>query len=245
MARTSTLLFIFSCLLSSSGFSQNILNGRVLDKNSDRVVIAATIMNVTRNRISQSDQGGNYRIFAGIGDKVVFSSAGYKSDTFSVTEGSLFSPFDIFLERNTISLEEVKVGELSSYQLDSISRREEFEDFLNKRNTKLVGGKGNAPTDGFGVAFSPISFFSKKETDERRFRKNFPKMEEEAYIDYRFSREYVQNITKLSGDSLQQFMILYRPSYKLCRASGKADMLLYVNDKYKEFISPNKKKKKK
>ena len=114
MYKTFTLLFIFCCfLLTNCGFSQNILNGRVLDKNSDKVVIAANILNLTRNRINQSDQGGNYRIYALVGDKVVFSSAGYKSDTFVVTEGSLFSPFDIYLERNTISLEEVKVGELS------------------------------------------------------------------------------------------------------------------------------------
>ena len=33
-------------------------------------------------------------------------------------------------------------------------------------------------------------------------------MEEEAYVDYRFSREFVQSITKLRGDSLQKFMIL-------------------------------------
>ena len=180
--------------------------------------------------------GGNYKIPAASGDIVSFSSAGYITDTIVVTANMLTTAFDIFLARNVIELSNVEIGDLNRYQADSISRREEFNDVLTKRNTKLVGGRGNTPTDGVGVTFSPLTFFSKKERNERRFKKMFERQEEEMYIDYKFPFDYVSQITGLQGDSLRSFMLQYRPDYAFCRRSSKADMLLYINDSYRAFM---------
>jgi len=38
-------------------------------------------------------------------------------------------------------------------------------------------------------------------------------------------------LTRLTGDSLQLFLRLYRPSYAFCRKANPEDMLLYINDK--------------
>lgn len=207
-----------------------------MDKWYDRVVMAATIKNMSKNRMAQSDMGGNYKIPATPGDVVSFSSAGYITDTIVVTSNMLTAAFDIFLARNVIELSNVEIGDLNRYQADSISRREEFNDVLTKRNTRLVGGKGNTPTDGVGIAFSPLTFFSRKEKNARRFKKMFERQEEEMYIDYKFPFNYVSKITGLQGDSLRSFMLQYRPGYAFCRRSSKADMLLYINDSYRAFI---------
>ena len=198
--------------------------------------MAATIKNISQNKMTQSDMGGNYKIPAASGDIVSFSSAGYITDTIVVTANMLTTAFDIFLARNVIELSNVEIGDLNRYQADSISRREEFNDVLTKRNTKLVGGRGNTPTDGVGVTFSPLTFFSKKERNERRFKKMFERQEEEMYIDYKFPFDYVSQITGLQGDSLRTFMLQYRPNYAFCRRSSKADMLLYINDSYRAFM---------
>jgi hypothetical protein len=234
------LLFICGLLFHLHSTAQGYMRGRVLDRKTDQVVQSATVRNLSKDRLNQSDQGGNYRIYAAVGDLVIFSSAGYISDSVRVTEASLFSPPDIYMERNIVMLKEINLGEWNSYQLDSISRRQEFDDILQKHSVNLVGGRGNRPIDGFGVTFSPISFFSHKERELRKFKKNFPKQEEEAYTSYRFSSNYVETVTGLQGDSLHLFMMRYRPTYQFCRSAGRDDMLLYVNDKYKEFTRPEK-----
>ena len=108
---------------------------------------------------------------------------------------------------------------------------------LTKPNTKLVGGRGNTPTDGAGLTFSPLTFFSRKEKNERRFKKMFERQEEELYIDYKFPFDFISKITGLQGDSLRSFILQYRPNYTFCRRSSKADMLLYINDSYRIFMN--------
>ena len=232
------VVLFFACVLIriNAAYTQTRLTGKVLDKWYDRVIMAATIKNISQNKTAQSDMGGNYRIPAAAGDVLSFSSAGYITDTIVVMSNMLTAPFNVFLNRNIIELEKVEIGRLNRYQADSISRREEFNDVLTKRNTRLLGGKGNTPTDGVGITLSPVSYFSKKERNERRFKKMFERQEEELYIDYRFSFEYVSGITGLRGDSLRSFMLRYRPGYAFCRRSGNADMLLYINDSYRAFI---------
>ncbi|MCC6288340.1 MAG: hypothetical protein IT249_10685 [Chitinophagaceae bacterium] len=230
-------IFFFFITICISGWSQSTLHGKIFDRGYDRVVIAATVKNVNNNAISISDMGGNYKIPALLGDRIIFSSVGYISDTIIVKQSLLTDGLDIYLFQNIIQLEDVDVGGLSKYQVDSINRAEEFADVLGTSKSKLVGGKGNTPTDGVGVTFSPITRFSKKEKEQRRFKKTFNQQEQEYYIDSKFPYQYISQITGLKGDSLQTFMLNYRPSYKFCRANDKSAMLVYINDKYREFTN--------
>jgi len=67
--------------------------------------------------------------------------------------------------------------------------------------------------------------------------------DEEEYIDARFPRGRVAVLTKLTGDSLHQFMLRYRPSYKFCRSADNQAMLLYINDRLIVFRQGKKRKK--
>ena len=85
-----------------------------------------------------------------------------------------------------------------------------------------------------GFNFSPIGFFSKQEKQKRRLKQRLKDEEErdrQAYIDARFPRARIARLTMLSGDSLNIFMALYRPSFNFCRNISNQDMLLYINDK--------------
>ncbi|MBX2922671.1 MAG: carboxypeptidase-like regulatory domain-containing protein [Chitinophagaceae bacterium] len=230
------VFYVCTSLLTGNSFAQSVLKGKVVDDLYDRVVMGANVKNLSDNKISQADMGGNYKINAKPGDKIAFSSIGYLPDTIVVTSHMLAGTYDIALNRNVIELEEVAVGELNAYQVDSISRIEEFGDVLNKPRNKLVGGKGNTPTDGVGVAFSPLSHFSKEEKNRRRFIKRFDEQEKEYYIDYKFPYTYVSKITGLTGDSLRTFMFKYRPSYEFCRQNAREGMLVYINDSYRDYM---------
>ena len=232
-------LFVCLCactLLNEGTSAQSVLHGKIFDRGYDRVIIAASIKNISNNKLSISDMGGNYKIPAAPGDRIIFSSASYIPDTIVVKETMLTEGFDVYLLQNIVQLEEIGVGGLTKYQVDSTSRAEEFADVLNTPGTKLVGGNGNTPTDGVGVTFSPISHFSKKEKDQRRFKRMFYKQEDAYYVDSKFPYQYVAQITGLKGDSLRTFMFKYRPSYAFCRANDKSAMMEYINDKYREFV---------
>lgn len=245
------LFFLFSSI-SIIAQAQTFLKGKVVDDLYDRVVMGATIKNLQRNTVSQSDMGGNYKIVASAGDKILFSSVGYLPDSITVTADMLSASYDIALTRNVVLLDEVQVGQLNPYQVDSIARREEFNDALETSTSKVVGGKGNTISDGVGVTFSPISHFSKGEKNIRRFKRTYAEHEREYYVDYKFSLNQVAKLTHLTGDSLRSFMLTYRPSYDFCRKASFDDMLVYINDNYRQYMnrtaapgSEKKKKKKK
>lgn len=230
----ATVIVLMSTLHS---YTQTVLKGKVVDDIYDRVVMGASILNKTQNKPSRSDAGGNYIIPANEGDLIFFSSVGFEPDSIIVTQDMLVGRYDIALVRKVMIMEEVQVGQLNAYQVDSVSRREEFDHILTRTNTKLVGGKGNAPTDGVGVAFSPISRYSKEEKNQRRFKKNYEKQEKEYYIDFKFSYNQVSRVTGLTGDSLRSFMFNYRPDYEFCRKNTHAEMLVYINDSYRDFMN--------
>jgi len=211
------------------------MRGRVIDCENDLILPAVSFFNRTRNQFSQSDRGGYYVIHVTPGDTVFVSSSGYKQDTLIIKSRWLTDTVNIYLTRRYVRMSEVKVSGLDAYQEDSLARSEEFEAVLKKGATSGITG-GNAPSNGVGISVSPFTYFSSEEKQKRAFRQQFEKQEEASYVDYKFSRATVSHLTGLTGDSLQQFMIRNRPSYKFCRKANHEDMLRYINKRYKEFI---------
>lgn len=234
-----TLLIIIAVITVLPCSAQTFLKGKVVDDLYDRVVIGATVKNKRTNSISQSDMGGNYKISATAGDVILFSSIGYSHDSITVTDDMLLGPFDIALTRNVVLLEEIQVGQLNPYQMDSLARREEYDSLLNVTTSKVIGGRNNTLSDGVGISISPISHFSRKEKNLRRFQRNFEEYEKEYYIDYKFSFNYVAKVTQMKGDSLRQFILQYRPGYEFCRRNSFDQMLVYINDSYREYLNKN------
>jgi hypothetical protein len=102
----------------------------------------------------------------------------------------------------------------------------------------LVGGQ--TPSYGFGLVLSPFSWLSGKQQQTRQLKKDLPVQEEQAYIDFRFNKQQVARLTGLTGDSLQSFMVRYRPTYEFCRKSSESDMLDYINNCLKAYLGKEK-----
>lgn len=184
----------------------------------------------TRSRISvRTATDGSYALPVLEGDRVIFSMAGYRPDTVTASFQLLLTQYDPGLKIQTITLRGVTV--ISSYQADSMARRAYYQDAFNQKN--ITGD--NRPTDGVGISVSPLSYFSKAAKQKRQLKRTVIKQEEDAYIDHSFPREWVKNLTGLTPDSLNLFMYRYRPSYKFCRNTDRMGMLVYINDKLKEF----------
>jgi len=205
------------------------LSGKVRTRSANEIVAGVTISNRSLGIHNLSDLGGNYRINARPGDTLILSSAGYHPDSIVVSSSMLAVETTLYLRENVVTLPSVKVTE-TAYQQDSAQRREEYAWLLNRNHpVKLWNEKrlGDAP----GFSFSPIGYFSTEEVRKRRLKARLEKQEQDYYIDSKFPRARIAILTGLKGDSLDTFMIRYRPTYAVCRAMTGDDMLLYINDK--------------
>ena len=221
---------LFFIAFSLPGFAQQYLFGRVFKKSSQEILPGVSVQNFSSKKYNKSDLGGNYRIAATAGDTVIFSSAGYLPDTFFLSSSAPADGYNILLIPNVVALPTVEIDELSKYEADSIERRKDYAFILDKKHpVKLMNEKRQE--DAPGLNFSPIGYFSKGEKQKRKLRQRVIEEDEEEYINARFPRARVAFLSKLTGDSLNQFMLLYRPSYKFCRATDNQKMFLYINDK--------------
>jgi hypothetical protein len=227
---------IYCCFLllffSYEGFSQQSFLGKVHKKGGPELLMSVSIQNHTRKKFNISDMGGNFKIGAEQGDTVLFTSAGYKPDTVIVSAYMLAEPFDIYMEPHVMYLAPVQVGALSNYQMDSLERWKDYDWLAPKAKIKKIDRQRQG--DGVGISFSP-QFKTDEDKQKERLKKRLDQEEQEFYIDFRFSKEYVTRLTHFKGDSLQQYMKTYRPTYSFCRDASSMDMLLYVNDTMKKY----------
>ena len=228
----ASLLFIFT--FSSAGFAQQVLTGKIVRRESTEPLIGVTVINLSRSKTNISDMGRNYKIPASPGDTILFTSASYQRDTVIVSDYMLTESWLVDLSPRIDVLPKANVEEISNYQIDSLKRHEEYKTLLDKKHPiKLFDEK--TQDDAPGLFISPIDFFSKTEKNKRRLRRRLKQEEEDYYIDYKFPPVRVALLTRLTGDSLQLFLRLYRPSYAFCRKANSEDMLLYINDKLRLF----------
>jgi hypothetical protein len=221
--------------LSIDGFGQTSLAGKVRQKDNRKILASVTVTNKSQQKVNVSDIGGNYRIAAKPGDTITFTFAGLRPETIIVDSRMLAEKdgYSVYLEPRSVVLPTVKVDEQTNYQLDSIKRREDYKWLYPVHPRKLIGSE--TPADGVGVSISPVDYFSAKETQRRRLRRRLAEEEKEYYIDARFPAAYVARITGLKSDSLQVFLVRYRPTYAFCRKASNEDILLYINDQVKLY----------
>jgi len=232
MFRWPLLFALLSTILCIDICGQSTVNGKIYEAKTDSLISAVNISNLNTKLSTRSDFHGSYSIVASEGDQLVFSIVGYKPDTVTVAYYMLIAKYDVTLYKEVITLKNVTVT--SSYQADSLTRRNYYNNVYN-----LPGITGrNTPAHGFGISFSPFSYFSREAKQKRQLKKRLIKEEQEYYIDRSFPKQWVASVTGLQGDSLTRFMILYRPAYSFCRKSSREQMLLYVNEKLKEFKKP-------
>ncbi|WP_276505041.1 hypothetical protein [Terrimonas pollutisoli] len=213
--------------------AQQTLKGKVYEAFTDSILSAVNIFNTHTKNSVRSAADGSYSIAAAEGDIVIFSAGGFRTDTIVVSFSLLLTPFDLNLHRQVVSLKEVRVT--GSYQADSLARRNYYSHIYAKQAG--ITGR-NRPANGVGVTLSPVSFFSKESKQKRGLRSRLEKEEKGNYVDHSFPLPWVKNVTGLDGDSLSLFMYRYRPSYKFCRKTDRQGMLIYINDKVKEFRDP-------
>ena len=108
---------------------------------------------------------------------------------------------------------------------------------LNKKAIKI--GFSSANGGGIsGLIGGPVQRLSKSYKQNKKFKENFQKEQEQKYIDTRYTQQLTSALTGLSGDTLVAFMNSYPMEYKFARTATDLELKMWVRGNYKDYMKP-------
>ena len=206
------LIFLFAATAASA---QDVLKGTVYENGSNIKLGNVFIRDNNNKQITITDKNGNFSLRSATGHLLIFNSPGYLPDTLYLIDTK---PKRIDLIPKTINLSQVNV----TATRQAFNPRVEYRQVYEKSKVYV---------------FSPSTWFSKEGKDARRLKKYFQRDAEERHIDAVFTPVYVGSIVPLKGPELENFISLYRPTYKFLRSNNSESIVAYINDSYKKYLA--------
>ncbi|MBB4110259.1 carboxypeptidase-like regulatory domain-containing protein [Pedobacter zeae] len=233
-------LIIFLLLaLPMGAFAQTVTTGTVFDFTKKTLSIpGVSVRNLNSKKVTSTNKDGKYTIAANIGDLLEFSAVGYHTDTLYLTN----------LLNRTIYLP-VKTNNLNDVEVSAVrmnSQITDAKDPLAEKYTLLsTGGNLNRKrmTDKVGGLGLNLGYGKYK----RQQRKEADLKEKEMYqqeIDENFTPKAITDLTKLEGEELKNFMIIYRPSIEAVKGERPFRYTFYISRAFVAWkkLSPQERK---
>ncbi|MFD0794932.1 carboxypeptidase-like regulatory domain-containing protein [Mucilaginibacter litoreus] len=207
-----TIILMF---LGGLSHAQTTLKGTVYEQGTNKALDNVFIRDNNTRQVSITDKNGKFEIQTAQGHTLIFNSPGYAADTLYLID---MRPKKVMLATTSIALNQVTI---TSTRPD-FNPRVEYPEVYEKSKVYVL---------------SPSTWFSKEGRRARKLKKYFRYEAEQRQIDAAFSRSYVGSIVPLKGKDLENFMTMYRPSYKFLRSNNRESMVAYINDSYKKFMA--------
>jgi hypothetical protein len=212
--KTKYFLIPLLCFAAGLVNAQNVLKGTVLENGNNNKLSNVFIRDNNNKQLGITDKQGNFEIKTETGHLLIFDSPGYVSDTMYVVD---MTPKKVRMEVKTIALREVSVNASRNTTFDP---HKEYPDVYEKSKVYVL---------------SPTTWFSKEGKNARKLKHYFQYEAEERHVDAIFTRAYVGSIIPLKGQELEDFMVLYRPTYAFVKSNSGESMAAYINDSYKKY----------
>ncbi|MDQ0105173.1 hypothetical protein J2T02_000256 [Chitinophaga terrae (ex Kim and Jung 2007)] len=177
-----------------------------------------------------SSESGRFYIEAVPGDTLEFSMLSYTSRLFTVP--SMSSTHDIYLQKRLFDLQGVNVKG-KNYHNDSLAMREEYGRYFNYKKPGAIDVLKTLPANPITALTYLVPSKARKRKEE--FKEQLVYWEKEKYIDYRYSPEVVEKMTKLQSPELDSFMLKYRPTYQFLNSASEYDLLLFIKQSFEEY----------
>ena len=169
---------------------------------------------------TMTDSIGHYSIRLAPGDSIYFSYLGKSTQKFVVKNGLAYYPLTISLAVTVDSLPLVVVRP-RAYRYDSLANRDEYRKVFEYEPQYLAG-------NGFNL---DMLFNAKKNRQMLALQQRLIEQEQDRYVDHRFNKTLVRQITGLRGDMLNTFMRMYRPSYEfIMNCENDYEFYKYIKD---------------
>jgi hypothetical protein len=223
--------FIMALLLLSGHTAQGQLpvRGTVLDIGRINGV-QGVVVSTNNGRKTQTDTLGRYMIDVAISDSLYFTYNNKSTLRYAVKDIADFTRFDIALQMSIPSkykaLKEVTVFS-KSYQQDSVENREQYARYFNYQKP---GIKSSVVNGAAGADINELInlFRFRRNKYLKKFQARLLQQEKDRYVDYRFNKKTVYNLTGLTGAAQDTFMIIFRPSYEFAATSQLYDFYDYI-----------------
>lgn len=206
----------------------------MVDRETKLPLAQGSILNLNTGKSTLLRPSGIFQADFTKGQLLAFSATGYYSDTLRVTDSVIgLSSLLVVLKPlpNTLPTATVTGQNLSPYQQDSLERRREF---LSKVGEAKMPAVSKANDLGFGVGIN-LDRWGSSEKNKRKARSVFDIMEEDAYINYRWTDSLVMQYTGYRDDALWTFMEKNRPTHKWLREhTTQEDLVYYINTALKK-----------
>ncbi len=206
-----TLILIFTY---SGLYAQTLVKGGVFESGSGIKLENVFVRDMTNKQVTLTDKNGRFSINTETGHILLFTLPGYVADTLYVVD---LSQKHVELKNQPIQLREVSVV---STRTSSFDPHKEYPEVYQKAKVYVM---------------SPSTWFSREGRMARRLKKYFQSEQEERMIDKIFTRAYVGSIVPLKGQDLEDFMTMYRPSYKFITSNNSESLAVYISDSYKKY----------
>jgi len=209
-------IVLFLLFLSSGVYAQTLVKGVVVESGSGIKLDNVFVRDLSNKQATLTDKQGRFQINTETGHLLIFSSPGYIADTLYVVD---LSQKHVEMKNQPISLREVNVTATRTTNFDP---HKEYPDVYEKAKV---------------YPLSPSTWFGHEAKNARRLKRYFQSEAEERQVDKVFNRTYVGSLVPLKGQDLEDFMTLYRPSYKYIISNNRESMAVYVNDSYKKYVA--------
>lgn len=239
LLRKACAIAVLLAVLQARGKAQSIVSGNVFDS-TKMVPVKGVRVNSTGGSISFTDSSGHYRILVKENDSIYFFYRNKTTMRFPVNKIETPGQFDISLQVRVYdkykTMQEVVVFG-RNYHTDSLRNREEYAPIFRyeKPGVGSVSPIGLGGAAGMDLdAFIDIFRFKKKKS-MLSFQRRLIEEEQEKYVNYRFSKKIVKQLTKLDGPPLDSFMHWYRPTYDFAARTTDVEFYQYIIDASHEF----------
>ncbi|WP_316739718.1 hypothetical protein [Pedobacter aquatilis] len=232
------LIILLFLAIPFAAISQTVSTGTIYEyAKKSSTIPGVTIRNLNTKKVVSANASGKFTVPAKVGDLLEFSFVGYTTDTLYLTN---LLPKTIYMVVRSNNLNDVDINGVR------INKEVLSKDPMAEKYT-LMGTGGN--------------LYRKKMTDKvgglslnlghGKYRRQQQKVEEleqrdsyNAEIDRNFTEKNIKDLTKLDGEELKNFMIIYRPSVLKIQEERPFRYSFYIVQAYQAWLklSPRERK---
>jgi len=232
------LIILFFLALPFAAISQTVTTGTIYDYSQKSSTIpGVTVRNLSTKKVVSANAAGKYTVAAKVGDLLEFSFVGYTTDTLYLTN---LLPKTIYMVVRSNNLNDVNINGVK------INKEVLSKDPLAEKYT-LMGTGGNLNRKKMTDKVGGLSLNLGHGKYKRQQRKEAELEQRDAYmaeIDQNFSEKNIKELTKLDGEDLKNFMIIYRPSVLKIQEERPFRYSYYIGQAYQAWLklSPRERK---
>ncbi|RZK17367.1 MAG: hypothetical protein EOO86_12760 [Pedobacter sp.] len=221
------VFLIFLILINFSVRAQDfIVKGVVFEKGSNLRVALSEITNLRTKIGVGSNDLGFFQLKARLGDTLLITKRNL-TDQRIIVHGT--QDILIYLVRESTMLNEVTiVGNTKKQDLEDLKR-----DFQNKG--VYNGGKSSFLSAIFQPLNGLYNLIGKEPKNARRFGRYADNELKQSQIDVYFNQTIIKNNTELRGDTLEKYMLNFRPEFDKAQYWNSYDYIKYIKESSKKF----------